>query len=168
MQLISNLVLLTTLAVGLLAPAASATPIEKRIIAEQFDVSDFYAGCEPHGTLCSGAERKTRTPSRPNKSFSFQVATNQDPFPTTCNASFITAYTLPDVPFTACQDPSYIWSFQAVAVSGTSPANYTLLLADASEALAAAKFWDAVEFPVLVDGAASYQEYTGPTLFVVE
>lgn len=109
----------------------------------------------------------TDTSSFPVSSYSFQVATNQDPFPTTCNASFTTAFVLPEVPFTACNDSNYIWSFRAVGLSTSSTSNYTLVLAHAAEGLAAAKIWDAAEFPTLTSGATSYPQYTGPTSFVI-
>ena len=32
---------------------ALAAPLEARIVAQEFDVSDFTAGCVPHGTQCS-------------------------------------------------------------------------------------------------------------------
>jgi hypothetical protein len=37
----------------LLGSAALAAPLETRIVAQEFDVSDFSAGCVPHGTQCS-------------------------------------------------------------------------------------------------------------------
>ena len=37
--------------VSLLATAA-ASPLAKRIIAQEFDVSDFSASCTPHGSGC--------------------------------------------------------------------------------------------------------------------
>jgi len=34
------------------AAVASAAPLEARIVAQEFDVSEFSAGCIPHGTQC--------------------------------------------------------------------------------------------------------------------
>jgi hypothetical protein len=33
--------------------SAVAAPLEARIVAQEFDVSEFTAGCVPHGTQCS-------------------------------------------------------------------------------------------------------------------
>jgi hypothetical protein len=33
--------------------SAVAAPLEARIVAQEFDVSEFSAGCVPHGTQCS-------------------------------------------------------------------------------------------------------------------
>ena len=99
----------------------------------------------------------------------FQVATNQDPYQTNCSFVSATAFTIPDVPFTACDNPSYIFSFRSVKVGGnpgTAPF-YELALADADESLVAAKFFAASDFPVLNAGSTVYQQYTGPTRFVV-
>lgn len=35
--------------------SAVAAPIEPRVDAQEFDVSEFTAGCIPHGTLCTYA-----------------------------------------------------------------------------------------------------------------
>jgi len=102
------------------------------------------------------------------RSVFFQVATNQDPFPTNCTFSSLTAFNIPDVPFTACTDSDYIWSFRAVKAGDGTAAFYELALADAAESLVASKFFSAADFPVLTSGAAVYQQYTGPTRFVVE
>ena len=37
----------------LLGSTVLAVPLETRIVAQEFDVSDFSAGCVPHGTQCS-------------------------------------------------------------------------------------------------------------------
>ncbi|KAL1858925.1 hypothetical protein Daus18300_009795 [Diaporthe australafricana] len=130
---------------------ASATPIKTRTIAQEFDVSEFSAGCIPHGTLCS---------------FSFNVATNQMPYQTNCNASFTVAYNLPNVDFTACADPSIVWAFRGIPDATTS--NYTLTLLDADQSLAAVKIWDIADFPVINAGSTVYQQYSGPARFVVQ
>jgi len=36
-----------------LVGSALAAPLEVRIVAQEFDVSEFSAGCVPHGTQCS-------------------------------------------------------------------------------------------------------------------
>jgi hypothetical protein len=100
---------------------------------------------------------------------SFQVATNQDPFPTNCTFSTNAAFNIPDVPFTACDDPNYIWSLRAVRAGSTGTAPfYELALSDASESLAASKFFSSSDFPVMNAGSTVFQQYTGPTRFVVE
>lgn len=86
------------------------------------------------------------------------------PTPTNCNASISTAYTLPDVPSTDCVDPSISWSFSAV----DSGDNYTLTLADSQGGLTAAKIWDEADFPIIDAGSTVYQQYIGPTSFVVQ
>jgi GH43 family beta-xylosidase len=86
------------------------------------------------------------------------------PAPTNCNASFTTAYTLPDVPFTACADPSISWSFSAIE----SGENYTLILVDTQQGLAASKVWDKADFPVINAGSTVYQQYSGDSSFVVQ
>lgn len=96
-------------------------------------------------------------------SLSFNVATDQMPDPTICNTSVNTAYTLPDVPFTYCEDPSITWSFNAIESGG----NYTLILVDAQQGLAASKVWDKAVFPVLDAGSTVYQQYMGAPSFVV-
>lgn len=90
------------------------------------------------------------------------------PYQTNCNASFTTAFNLPDVPFTACADPSIVWSFRAIGLPDATASNYTLILADADQSLAAAKIWDKADFPVLNAGSTVYQQYSGPTRFVVQ
>jgi hypothetical protein len=106
--------------------------------------------------------------SKPH-SYSFNVATNQMPFQTSCTANFpTTAFNLPNVPFTACTDNSIIWSFQAVGLSGSTPSNYTLILADAQQSLAAAKVFAASDFPVINAGSTVYQQYNGASRFVVK
>ncbi len=32
---------------------AVAAPLEARIVAQEFDVSEFKAGCVPHGIVCT-------------------------------------------------------------------------------------------------------------------
>ncbi|KAG6366636.1 hypothetical protein INS49_000814 [Diaporthe citri] len=81
-----------------------------------------------------------------------------------CNTSVDTAYTLPDVPFTPCVDLSISWSFSAIE----SGDNYTLILVDAQQGLAAAKVWDKADFPVLDAGSTVYQQYMGAPRFVVQ
>lgn len=97
-------------------------------------------------------------------SFSFNVATDQMTDQTNCNTSVNTAYTLPDVPLTYCVDPSISWSFNAIE----SGDNYTLILVDAQQGLAAARVWDEADFPVLDDGSTVYQQYMGAPSFVVQ
>lgn len=96
-------------------------------------------------------------------SFSFYVATDQMPAQTNCNATFTTAYTLPNVPTTACVDTSISWSFNAV----DSGANYTLILIDFQQGLAASKVWDKADFPTIDAGSTVYQQYIGTPSFVV-
>lgn len=83
---------------------------------------------------------------------------------TNCNTSVATAYTLPDVPLTSCVDPSISWSFSAIE----SGDNYTLILVDAQQGLAAAEVWDKADFPVLDAGSTVYQQYMGASSFVVQ
>lgn len=82
---------------------------------------------------------------------------------TGCNASFTTAYTLPNVPSTTCEDPSISWSFSAIE----SGDNYTLILVDVQQGFAGAKVWDKADFPTLDAGSTVYQQYTGAPSFVV-
>lgn len=90
------------------------------------------------------------------------------PDPTSCNASFTVAYNLPDVPFTACADPSIAWSFFAIGLPDAHASNYTLTLLDPDQSLAAAKIWDKADFPVISAGSTEYQQYSGPADFVVQ
>ncbi|KAK7721018.1 hypothetical protein SLS64_001311 [Diaporthe eres] len=85
------------------------------------------------------------------------------PDPTICNISINIAYTLPDVAFTYCEDSSITWSFNAME----SGDNYTLILVDAQQGLAASKVWDKAVFPVLDAGWKVYQQYIGAPSFVV-
>ncbi|KAK3356433.1 hypothetical protein B0T25DRAFT_135586 [Lasiosphaeria hispida] len=138
---------------GLVA-AATAAPLDPRVVAQEFDVSEFSAGCVPHGTQCS---------------ISFRVATNQMPFSTQCTftGAPLGASSLPDVGFSACQDTSIAWSFRAVPVSGGTPF-YELALATAEQSLAASNFFPASEFPRINDGSSSHQTFTGGSRFVVQ
>jgi len=43
----------STTVLAALAGVAAAAPLEPRIVAQEFDVVDFTAGCQPHGSLCS-------------------------------------------------------------------------------------------------------------------
>lgn len=76
---------------------------------------------------------------------------------------------LPAVPFRNCSSATptnVVWGFAPVGLNG-SVSNYTLLVADATLGLAAAKIWDAAAFPVEKDGSTVNQQYTGPTDFEV-
>lgn len=91
------------------------------------------------------------------------------PSTTACSANFPTvAFELPNVPFTACADPSIIFSLQAIGLSEADASNYTLILADAEQSLAAAKIWPASNFPIVNAGSTVYQQYNGETRFVVQ
>ncbi|KAK0712478.1 hypothetical protein B0T26DRAFT_741600 [Lasiosphaeria miniovina] len=142
------------LAAALLGSAVSAAPVEPRVVAQEFDVTGFSAGCVPHGTQCS---------------IGFQVASNETPFPTTCTftGAPLGVGSLPDVGFTACADPSVAWSFRAVPVGSGAAPFYELALATAEQSLAAAKFFPASDFPIVNDGSSFHQTYTGAGSFVV-
>lgn len=86
------------------------------------------------------------------------------PAQTSCNATFTTAYTLPNVPFTTCLDTSISWSFSSI----DSGDNYTLILIDIQQGLAASKVWDKADFPTLDAGSTVYQQYMGAPSFVVQ
>ncbi|KAK4162909.1 hypothetical protein QBC43DRAFT_301651 [Cladorrhinum sp. PSN259] len=140
---------------GLLTSALAA-PLEARVVAQEFDVREFSAGCLPHGTLCN---------------ISFKVATNQQAFPTTCSFSGtpLGSSSLPDVGFTPCQDPSIAWSFRRVPSSESGqPPFYELALVTAEQSLAAAKFFPGSEFPLVNAGSSFYQQYNGAAAFVVQ
>ncbi|KAK1750337.1 hypothetical protein QBC47DRAFT_393938, partial [Echria macrotheca] len=141
----------TILGSGLFAVALAA-PLEARIDAQEFDVSDFTAGCVPHGSLCS---------------ISFKVATNQMPFQTDCTFSGLGGGSIPDVPFTACADPSIVWSFRGVTVGSGPSQFYELALATADENLALSTFFPASDFPRINDGSSFHQTFTGNPRFVV-
>ncbi|KAK5655213.1 hypothetical protein OQA88_6112 [Cercophora sp. LCS_1] len=143
------------LALTALIGTALAAPLEARIVAQEFDLSEFTAGCVPHGTQCS---------------ISFKVATNQMPYPTTCTFTGppLGVGSLPDVGFTACQDPIISWSFRSVP-SGSGPAPfYELALVTAEQSLAAAKFFPASDFPRVNDGSTFHQTFIGEKRFVVK
>ncbi|KAK4225145.1 hypothetical protein QBC38DRAFT_457601 [Podospora fimiseda] len=139
-----------------LLTSALAAPLEPRVVAKSFSVSEFSAGCLPHGTLAN---------------IGFKVATNEQPFSTTCSFSGqpLGTSSLPDVPFTACADPSIAWSFRRVTADpfGLAPF-YELTLVTAEQSLAAAKFFPGSEFPLINAGSSYYQQYNGTTLFVVQ
>jgi hypothetical protein len=44
---------LTSALFSALLGSATAAPLDARIVAQEFDVSAFSAGCVPHGTQCS-------------------------------------------------------------------------------------------------------------------
>jgi hypothetical protein len=44
---------ITSILFSSLLGSALAAPLETRIVAQEFDVSEFSAGCVPHGTQCS-------------------------------------------------------------------------------------------------------------------
>ncbi|KAK3380899.1 hypothetical protein B0H63DRAFT_415629 [Podospora didyma] len=142
------------LAAALLGSVASAAPVEPRVVAQEFDVSDFSAGCIPHSSQCS---------------ISFKVASNQTPFPTTCSffGQGLGVGSLPDVGFTACADASVVWSFRAVHIGDGQAPFYELALATAEQSLAASKFFPASDFPYIDDKSSVHQSYSGPNLFVV-
>ncbi|KAK0750503.1 hypothetical protein B0T18DRAFT_320708 [Schizothecium vesticola] len=148
------------LTAGLLATSL-ATPLtpradDKKIVAQEFDVSSFTAGCVPHGTQCS---------------ISFDVATNQMPFQTHCTftGAPLGSSSLPDVGFAAgtCADKTINWSFRAVANGDAKPFAYEFALVDSEQSLAASKFFIAQAFPLVNAGSSYYQTFTGEGRFVV-
>jgi len=90
------------------------------------------------------------------------------PFTTQCSATALAAGSVPDIPFTACADASVIFSFQNVGTGPGAISNYILILADADQSLAAAKFWPASDFPHINDGSSTHQQYAGEKSFVVK
>jgi hypothetical protein len=75
---------------------------------------------------------------------------------------------LPDVGFTACEDPTVFWSFRRVAAADGPAPFYELALATAEQSLALAKFWPASAFPLINDGSSYHQSFTGESRFVVK
>lgn len=76
---------------------------------------------------------------------------------------------LPAVPFrnrSSATPANVAWGFAPIGLNG-SVSNYTLLVADATLGLAAAKIWDAAAFPVEKAGSTVNQQYTGPADFEV-
>ncbi|KAK4172568.1 hypothetical protein QBC36DRAFT_222430 [Triangularia setosa] len=146
----------TAIILTALLGSAAAAPLEPRVDAQEFDVSELTAGCIPHGTLCT---------------IRFKVATNQMPYATECSFSGtpLGSSSLPDTGFATCTDPSIIWSFRRVQTAGaTGPAPfYELALSNAGQNIAAAKFWPASDYPILQSGASFYQQYTGEQRFVI-
>ncbi|KAK0614649.1 hypothetical protein B0T14DRAFT_312159 [Immersiella caudata] len=138
-----------------LASSAVAAPLDARIVAQEFDVSEFSAGCVPHGTQCS---------------IGFKVATNQMPYPTQCTftGAPLGSSSIPDVGFTTCQDPSIIWSFRRVIVGDGVAPFYEFALATAEQSLAASTFFPGSQFPLIRDGSSFHQTFTGDNRFVVQ
>ncbi|KAK4197979.1 hypothetical protein QBC40DRAFT_267144 [Triangularia verruculosa] len=143
--------LTTILLTALLGTTATA--------AQGFNISEFTAGCIPHGTLCT---------------IRFLVTTTgQTSPPAECGFSGtpLGSSSLPDTGFAACAgDPSIIWSFrrvQTAEVAGVAPF-YELALASAEGGVpAASRFWAGEEFPLKQSGAAFYQQFVGEGGFVV-
>ncbi|KAK0649930.1 hypothetical protein B0T16DRAFT_428456 [Cercophora newfieldiana] len=146
---------LTSALFSALLGSAMAAPLETRIVAQEFDVSEFTAGCVPHGTQCSIA---------------FNVATNQMPYQTHCTFTGAPLGTgsLPDVGFTKCQDPTIIWSFRRVIAGDGAAPFYEFALATAEQSLAASTFFPGSDFPLINAGSSFHQQFTGNGRFVVK
>lgn len=92
------------------------------------------------------------------------MATNESlSSPVTCTSSFPdVAVELPPVPYTLCtEDRSIVWSWEPVGLANASATGYALIITDTTLGLAAAKLWDAVDFPMATSGGAVYQNFTG-------
>lgn len=81
----------------------------------------------------------------------------------TCTSSFPDqAVELPTVPYTLCtQDRSIVWGWAPVGTTNASATGYSLIITDATLGLAAAKLWDASDFPMATSSGVVYQNFTG-------
>lgn len=62
-----------------------------------------------------------------------------------------------------------VWGWAPIGPPNGTATNYALLITDAELDLAAAKIWDASDYPMIEDEATSteYQRFTGSTSFTL-
>ncbi|KAJ4385721.1 hypothetical protein N0V93_010150 [Gnomoniopsis smithogilvyi] len=121
----------------------------------QFSITSFSASCTPHGEGCS---------------FSFDVATNASfDSPISCGASFDdVSIQLPLVPFTLCTDNhTIVWGWAPIGPPNGTATDYSLIIADSALNLAAAKIWDASDYPMVALGATESQIFNGSASFTM-
>ncbi|KAK6209414.1 hypothetical protein LQW54_006267 [Pestalotiopsis sp. IQ-011] len=127
---------------AIFAAAASASAIARRNDTGSYSVTDFYASCIPHSTLCS-------------YQFEVDAATN-------CTLLLPGPDILPAVALTGCEDPAYSWS---VATTDDGGLELSITTAATAGNLTGVHDIESDELEIQNNGATSSQLYTGPLDF---
>ncbi|KAF2995132.1 hypothetical protein E8E14_001808 [Neopestalotiopsis sp. 37M] len=128
------------------AAAVSARTLTQRD-AESYAITDFYASCIPHSTLCS-------------YQFEVDAATN-------CTILLQGPDILPAVALTGCEDPAYSWSVATTDDAGLALSVTTVSTDDPATNVTGVYDITSDELVITNNGASSSQSYVGPLSFTV-